>query len=189
MVLKDYLAISGHHGLFKFIARGRNSMIVEHLETGKRTSAFGSAKVSSLEEISIYAKPEDIPLAKVFDAIYDRENGGPCPDEKSDISVLRNYFGEIVPDYDKERVYDSDIRKVFRWYNILHELGLLVREEPEKETGKKEETGEPVTGQGEKEAHETSSEASGDDGKTAASEGSAKAGKGGKKKGEKKPKE
>ncbi len=147
MILKDYLSISGQSGLYKFIAQGRNSMIVEHLETKKRTSAFGSAKVSSLEDISIFARPEEVPLAKVFDAIYDREKGGPCPDEKSDISLLRKYFEEILPEYDRERVYDSDLRKIFRWYNILQKLGLLVREEPEKETEKKTDTDKEDTAQ------------------------------------------
>ena len=143
MILKDYLAISGQHGLFKFIAQGRNAMIVEHLETRKRTTAFGSSKVISLEDISIFTTGEEIPLSKVFDRIYDRENGGPAPDEKSDIKVLRTYFEEILPEYDRERVYESDIRKVFRWYNILQKLNLLVKEEPEK-TEEKEEVKEEV---------------------------------------------
>jgi hypothetical protein len=70
MVLKDILAISGEPGLFKFIAQGKNAMIVEHLETKRRSSAFGSAKVSSLEEISVYTEKEDMPLGKVFDIIF-----------------------------------------------------------------------------------------------------------------------
>jgi len=139
MVLKDYLSISGQHGLFRFIAQGRNLMIVENLETKKRTSAFATSKVSSLEDISVFTQGEDVPLAKVFDKIYEKENGGPCPDEKSDITVLKNYFVEILPEYDRERVYDSDIRKIFRWYNILQKLNLLVKEEPEKETESKAE--------------------------------------------------
>jgi len=137
MILKDLIAISGQHGLFKFIAQGRNAMIVEHLETKKRTTAFSSARVSSLEDISIFTTGEEVPLSKVFDRIYEKENGGPAPDEKSDIKDLRAYFEEVLPEYDRERVYDSDIRKVFRWYNILQKLNLLVKEEPEK-AGEKE---------------------------------------------------
>jgi len=140
MILKDFIAISGQHGLFKFIAQGRNAMIVEHLETKKRTTAFSSSKVSSLEDISIFTTGEDVPLSRVFDRIYEKENGGPAPDEKADIKDLRAYFESILPEYDRERVYDSDIRKVFRWYNILQKLNLLVKEEPEKteEKGKEE---------------------------------------------------
>lgn len=131
MNLKDYLAISGEHGLFKFIAQGRNAIIVEHLETGKRASAHGSAKVSSLEEISIFTESEDLPLGKVFDKIFEKENGGPAPDAKADAAKLKSYFEEVLPEYDKDRVYPSDIKKVFLWYNTLHKLKLLVKEEPE----------------------------------------------------------
>lgn len=144
MVLKDYMAISGQQGLYKFIAQGRNAVIVEHLETKKRMSAFGTSKVISLDDISLFAQPDDVPLSKVFDSIYDRENGGQCPDEKSDIGVLRKYFEEVVPGYDRERVYDSDIRKVFRWYNMLHQLNLLVKEEPAKEEVKEEKKEEDI---------------------------------------------
>jgi hypothetical protein len=132
MVLKDIMAISGESGLFKFIAQGKNSIIVEHLETKKRSSAFGSAKVSSLEEISIFTEKEDLSLGKVLDRIFEKENGGPAIDFKSDPEKLKAYFNEVLPEYDKERVYTSDIKKVVHWYNILHQLNLLVKEEPEK---------------------------------------------------------
>ena len=132
MVLKDILSISGEQGLFRFIAQGKNAMIVEHLETGKRSSAFTSAKVSSLEEISIFTKEEDLPLAKVFDRIFEKEAGGPAIDSKSESDMLKKYFEEIVPDYSKDRVYTSDIKKVFLWYNILQKKNLLIKEEPEK---------------------------------------------------------
>ncbi len=137
MVLKDILAISGEPGLFKFIAQGKNAIIVEHLETGKRSSAFSSHKVSSLEDISIFTENEDLPLSKVFDKIFEKESGGPAIDSKSDPEALRKYFEEIVPDYSHEKVYASDIKKVFLWYNILQNKNLLVKEEPEKapETG------------------------------------------------------
>jgi hypothetical protein len=119
MNLKDYLAISGEHGLFKFIAQGRNAIIVEHLGTGKRSSAYGSAKVSSLEDISVFTETEDLLLSKVFDRIFEKENGGPTADPKSNDEKLRNYFAEVVPEYDKTRVYTSDIRKILTWYNTL----------------------------------------------------------------------
>lgn len=131
MVLKDILAISGQPGLYKFIAQGKNAIIIEHIETKKRSSAFGSAKVSSLEEISVFTEDEDMPLGKVFDLIYEKENGGAAIDYKSDPDKLKTYFGEIIPEYDRERVYKSDIRKIIQWYNTLHTLNLLVTDAPE----------------------------------------------------------
>jgi Domain of unknown function (DUF6852)/Domain of unknown function (DUF5606) len=148
MVLKDLLAISGEQGLFKFIAQGKNAIIVEHLETGKRTSAFSSAKVSSLEEISVFTEKEDLPLGKVFDRIFEKESGGPAIDSKVEPEELKKYFEEIVPDYSREKVYVSDIRKIVLWYNILLKKDMLVKEEPEKkeEAGKEEEPKESVPG-------------------------------------------
>jgi hypothetical protein len=134
MILKDILAISGESGLFKFIAQGKNAIIVEHLETKKRSSAYGSAKVSSLEDIAIFTDKEDVPLGKVFDLIHEKENGGPAIDSKSDTAKLKAWFEGILPDYSKDKVYTSDIKKVALWYNILHSLNLLVKEEPEKES-------------------------------------------------------
>jgi hypothetical protein len=134
MVLKDILAISGEQGLFKFIAQGKNAIIVEHLDTGKRSSAFSSAKVSSLEDISVFTENEDLPLGKVFDKIFEKESGGPAIDSKSDQEKLKKYFEEVIPDYSKEKVYVSDIKKVFLWYNLLQKKDMLVKEEPEKDT-------------------------------------------------------
>ena len=133
MVLKDILAISGESGLFKFIAQGKNAIIVEHLETKKRSSAYGSAKVSSLEDIAIFTDKEDLPLGKVFDLIYDVKEGGTAIDPKSDPQALKAWFEEILPDYSRDKVYVSDIRKVAQWYNILQKLDMLVKEEPEEE--------------------------------------------------------
>jgi hypothetical protein len=129
MILKDILAISGEPGLFKFIAQGKNAIIVEHLETKKRSSAYGSAKVSSLDDIAIFTEKEDMPLGKVFDLIFEKENSLPVPDSKGDINTLKNWFEGVLPEYSKDKVYTSDIRKVANWYNILHRLNLLVKEE------------------------------------------------------------
>ena len=131
MILKDILAISGETGLFRFIAQGKNAIIVEHLETKKRSSAYGSAKVSSLEDIAIFTEKEDLPLGKVFDLIYEKEKGGPAIGSKVDSGKLKTWFEEILPDYSKDKVYVSDIKKVAQWYNILHNLNLLVKEEAE----------------------------------------------------------
>jgi len=139
MILKDILAISGESGLFKFIAQGKNAIIVEHLETKKRSSAYGSAKVSSLEDIAIFTEKEDMPLGKVFDLIYEKENGGMAVDSKADAAKLRIWFEGILPDYSKDKVYTSDMKKVAHWYNILHNLNLLIKEEPESASAHEEE--------------------------------------------------
>ena len=131
MVLKDLLAIAGSPGLYKFIAQGKNAVIVEHLETGKRTSAHGAAKVSSLEDIAVFTDTEEVPLADVFDRIHEKENGAASLSHKSPATELKTYFSEILPDYDRERVYVSDIRKIIQWYNILHSLDLLEKEAEE----------------------------------------------------------
>jgi hypothetical protein len=131
MILKDILSISGEPGLFKFIAQGKNAIIVEHLETKKRSSAYSSAKVSSLEDIAIFTDKEDMPLGKVFDLIFEKENGGLAIDSKSQPEKLKTWFEGILPEYSKDKVYTSDIKKLVSWYNLLHNLNLLVKEEPE----------------------------------------------------------
>jgi hypothetical protein len=149
MNLKDILSIAGEQGLFRFVAQGRNAIIVEHLETKKRKTAFASAKVSSLEDISIFTEKEDLPLSKIFDLIFEKENGGLAADARSDAAELKTYFEKIVPEYDKDRVYVSDIKKVVLWYNTLHNLGLLVKDEPVSENKEDEgKVGEKVSDSG-----------------------------------------
>ena len=144
MNLKDILAISGEGTLFKFIAQGKNAVIVENLESGRRFSAGATAKVSALDEISIYTTGEDMPLSKVMDLIWEKENGGQAVSHRQPDAELKKYFGEVMPDYDRERVYTSDIRKVLHWYNILQGLNLLVKEEEKPEEG--EPGAEPAAG-------------------------------------------
>ena len=143
MNLKDILAISGEGTLFKFIAQGKNGVIVENLETGKRSTAGPTARVSALDEISIYTDSEDIPLGKVMDMIWEKENGGPAMSHKEPDAELKKYFAETLPEYNSERVYTSHIRKVLHWYNILQGLNLLVKEE--EPAGKEEGEGQPVS--------------------------------------------
>jgi hypothetical protein len=147
MNLKDILAISGEGTLFKFIAQGKNAVIVENLETGKRFSAGTAAKVSALEEISIYSTGEDIPLSKVMDLIWEKENGGQAISHKQPDADLKKYFAEVLPDYDRDRVYNSDIKKVLHWYNLLQAMNLLVKEE--EKAAEQEETGESDKNTGE----------------------------------------
>ena len=137
MELKDILAISGHPGLYKYISQGRSAIIVENLESKKRISAFASEKISSLEDISVFTDAEDVPLPDVFKFIYDKENGGPAIHHKSSPEELKEYFAEVIPEYDRNRVYVSDMKKIFLWYNLLLKLNMVTFEE-EKEEEKEE---------------------------------------------------
>lgn len=129
MNLKDILAIAGEGTLFRFIAQGKNAVIVENLETGRRLSAGATVRVSALDEIAIFTTGEDMPLGKVMDKLWEKENGGETLSHRLPDAELREYFAGVLPDYDRDRVYTSDIKKVLHWYNILHKLNLLVKEE------------------------------------------------------------
>ncbi len=135
--VKDLMSISGKGGLFRFLAQARNGVVVETLTDKKRSIVPPSARVSALNDISIFGESEDIPLADVLMKIHDKENGGASIDPKSGNEALKEYFTEVYPDYDPDKVYVSDIKKVITWYNILHELGLLevVDKEEESEEG------------------------------------------------------
>ena len=136
MELKDIMAISGKPGLFKFISQGRNAMIVENLENKARTSAFATDKISALEDIAIFTTAEEEPLKKIFQTIFELEKGGEAISHKSSSDELKNYFVKILPEYDKDRVYISDIKKLIQWYNILCRLELLdFSEEKEEDAG------------------------------------------------------
>ncbi|HBZ67866.1 MAG TPA: hypothetical protein DEO70_13610 [Bacteroidales bacterium] len=131
MELKEILAISGKGGLFKMVSQAKKGVIVESLTDGKRFPAFLHDKLSSLEEISIFTTgEEDKPLKDVFKAIFEKYDGGQIPEVGSDSTKLRSWFEGILPEFDKERVYVSDIKKVIIWYNQLHEKNLLDFTEP-----------------------------------------------------------
>jgi hypothetical protein len=132
-MLKGILAISGQSGLFKVLSEGKNSVIVESLLTGKRSTVYTDAKMSALEDIAIYTSQEDLPLRKVFKKIADKENGGRAMDAKNSPEELKKYFAEVLPDYDKEKVYFSDIKKVISWYNLLQDKGMLDLEDEQEE--------------------------------------------------------
>ena len=128
-MLKGILSISGHPGLFKLIAEAKANIVVESLENGKKIPVYSTSKVSALEDIAIYTDKGDVPLRDIFKSIYEKENGGSAVSSKASANDLKKYFNEAVPDYDKERVYVSDIKKIVSWYNILQEKGLLIFEE------------------------------------------------------------
>jgi len=139
-MLKGLLAISGQPGLFKMITESKNSIIVESLDTGKRMPAYSTSKISALEDIAIYTETEDLPLKDVMKAIHEKEDGGEAISHKSSGNELKSYFEEVLPDYDKDRVYVSDIKKVIQWYNILHEKEMLDFSEEEESEADSEES-------------------------------------------------
>lgn len=128
-MLKGILAVSGQGGLFKMVSQAKNSIIVESLLDGKRMPAYATSRISALEDISIFTIEEDVKLIDVFKNIYEKENGGQAISHKASANDLKEYFEEILPDYDKDRVYVSDMKKVFMWYNLLLENQILKFEE------------------------------------------------------------
>lgn len=136
-MLKDILSISGHSGLFKLVAQSSKSIIVESLETHQRMPVYFTSKVSALEDIAIFTDDDEIPLAQIFEKIYTMENKGQTSvSSKSTNEDIKDYFSDVLPDYDRERVYVSDMKKVLNWYNILLEQNLLNFEEKKKEDEK-----------------------------------------------------
>jgi hypothetical protein len=133
MDLTKIVSISGKSGLFKVISQGKNAVIVESLTDKKRFPAFGNEKMSSLEEISVFTTGEDRPLKDIFKAFHGKTEGKEAPDPKSENKALTAFFLEAVPDFDQERVYISDIRKMVSWYNALLALDLLDFSEPQEE--------------------------------------------------------
>ncbi|MFM9006253.1 MAG: DUF5606 domain-containing protein, partial [Flavobacteriales bacterium] len=117
---------------------GRATIIVESLVDGKRLPVHPSQKVSSLSDITMFTYEEDVPLREIFLKAKTAFDGGQAPDPKSDGKVLRDAMKKILPDYDEERVYDSDIRKLLTWYNILQSKDMLDFTEPAQEESTEE---------------------------------------------------
>ena len=119
-MLKDILSLTGKPGLFKLVSQGKNMLIVESLVDGKRIPAYTKDKVVSLGDIAIFTETAEVPLGEVLEAVKVKENGAASSvDPKADNEKLRKYMEEILPEYDRDRVYPSDIRKLINWYNIL----------------------------------------------------------------------
>ena len=133
MDLSDILTISGKSGLYKVISQTKNGLVAESLTDGKKIPVFLSDRSSALEDISIFTQTEDVPLKEILLKILEKEDGKPCIDPKEDPARLKAYFETILPDYDQERVYISDIKKVFAWYNLLLSKDMIKPEEPETE--------------------------------------------------------
>src|ERR1700749_2931681 len=136
MDLSGIISIAGMSGLYKVVAQTKNGLIVESLTDKKRVPAYSTHKVSALEDVSIYSTGDDVPLKDVLQKIYDKEKGAPCIDHKQAEAELKKYFKAVFPEYDEERVYVSDIKKVLSWYNLLQKDGLLDKKEESAETDK-----------------------------------------------------
>jgi len=133
-MLKEVLSISGKPGLFKLVSQGKNMYIAESLNDNKRIPIYPRDKVVSLGDIAIYTETEEVPLSTVLSNVYTKENGEPVNVKPlSSSSELIDYFKLILPDFDRERVYPSDIKKIINWYNILINAGFNSFEPKEKE--------------------------------------------------------
>lgn len=138
MDLKGIIAISGKPGLYKVAAQGRNNIIVQSLENDKKFPAFASDKISALDDISIYTYEEDVPLTEVYIKLAEKESFQKSIDHKEEPKKLREYLVTFLPNYDAERVYDTDVKKLFQWYNILIEKGLISKEKAEEAAREKQ---------------------------------------------------
>lgn len=125
------MAIAGKPGLYKMVAQAKNGIVVESIIDQKRIQAFTHDKISTLEEISIYTESGDMPLREVLRTIYEKLDGKPAPENKGDNNKIKQFFADILPVYDKERVYVSHMQKIINWYNLLlnHDLPELLKEE------------------------------------------------------------
>lgn len=133
-MLKTILSISGKPGLYKLISQGKNMLIVESIsEDKKRFPAYGNEKVISLADIAMYTNDAEVPLKEVLLSVLKKENGGlaSIDAKKSTADQLRTYFAEILPDFDRDRVYVTDIKKLISWYNILVSNGITSFESEE----------------------------------------------------------
>ena len=125
-MLKNILAITGKPGLYRLVNRGTNMLIVESLLDGKRMPTYARDKIISLADVSMYTNGDDIELWKVLEAACKKEDGKPCAIDakKADNKVVLAWFDEVLPDWDRDRVYPTDVRKLISWYNILINAGI-----------------------------------------------------------------
>jgi hypothetical protein len=130
MTLDKILAIAGKPGLFALKIQTRTGFVAESLIDGKKITVGLKSNVSLLSEISVYTYSEEKPLTEIMRTIAIKEDNGPAISHKEDNSKLIAYFLEVLPDYDQERVYPSDIKKIVNWYNMLQAKGLVSKDEP-----------------------------------------------------------
>lgn len=124
-MLKEILSISGKPGLYKLVSQAKGMLVVESLVTGKRCPAYSHDKIISLGDISIYTENEDRPLSEVFETIKEKEQGKAIEISKgASAEEYRKYVESVIPDYDRDRVYPNDIKRIVDWYNIVVNAGI-----------------------------------------------------------------
>lgn len=135
MDLSKIITITGKSGLFRVVAQGRQAIIVESLTDGKRIPVHQSIRVSALEEISMFTTGDDVPLTEVLKKLFELEKGGPSIDPKESDGALFAKLGEVLPEHDRERIYASDVRKLFTWYDQLLKAGEFEKKESPRSAG------------------------------------------------------
>ena len=141
MDLKKILAISGYPGLYKMVSQARGFIVVESLETKKRKPAYATHKISSLADIAVYTDKGEVELGEIFRRMHKHLEGGPAPSHKANKEEIEAFFFDFLPEYDEDRVYASDMKRMLQWYNILQKLDMLHFEEAEENpTGEGDET-------------------------------------------------
>lgn len=131
MDLSIIISVSGRPGLYKVVGRSKSSLVVESLVDKKRIPVLSTDKVSALSDISIFTYEGDLPLKDVLLSVHENLKGENAPAGKGNDAALVKLMRAAVPEYDEDRVYSSDMRKLFAWYNMLNEQGLIDKEEPE----------------------------------------------------------
>lgn len=125
MKLEGILSVSGKPGLYELSARTNAGIIVKDLETEKKFPIHNTQKVSALTDISIYGLSDDKPLGEIYEGLYKVEGGKQTAVDLKDVDKLREKLEEVYPEFDRDRVYASDLKKLFKWYNLLVKCGLL----------------------------------------------------------------
>jgi hypothetical protein len=161
MNLSEIIAVAGQSGLFKTIAQSKNSVIVESIVDKKRMPVYATQRVHTLEAISVYCTDKDVPLVEVFKKISEKTNKGPAIEHKADEPELLKYFGEVLPDFDKERVHISDVRKLIQWYNILQKADMLNFDEVKPGEGEEGKVALPVENMQAKPTHQKTPKSAG----------------------------
>ncbi|HAG15587.1 MAG TPA: hypothetical protein DCG69_03555 [Bacteroidales bacterium] len=129
MDLSKILSIAGKPGLYQMVSQTKNGVLVESLLDGKRIPAFSHERISTLKEISVFTETDDVPLSEIFRSMFRLSNEQQAISHKSSTPELVAFFASVLPNYDRERVYVSDIKKAVQWYNLLQSKGLIDLEE------------------------------------------------------------
>ncbi len=145
MDLTIIVSIAGRPGLYKVVGRSKNGLIAESLIDQKRIPVRSTDKVSALSDISIFTYSDDLPLKEVLQKMHLHYEGKQTPDKLSDGDWMASELRKVLPEYDENRVYTSDLKKLFKWYNVLAELGLIDQENDDEESEEVEDKKEDVT--------------------------------------------